>query len=240
MKNYLYLLITAFVGLALGCAEADRLMYEEDARVYLRNRYTVGGSDSVDYSFAFQPEGVNTYSMDLHFRIIGFPKEYDRPIKLAAVPGSSAQEGVHYSLDSLFIPANASDGIATLTFYRTPDLKTETVEAVLKIEENEHFKPGYPDVEFNQVERLSYKFMLTDRLSKPALWDGLWQNLFGDYSERKIVFLTQALPYSDWNTPVYFPQDQNQLIQKARIALFDYEKENGPMLDENGNRVVIP
>jgi hypothetical protein len=114
------------------------------------------------------------------------------------------------------------------------------VGAVLRIIENEYFKPGYQNLEYGRLDRLSYKFSLTDKLSKPEIWDSYWQSRFGDYSERKIVFLTQALPYSNWNSGGLFPQDSNQLIQKARIALYEYEKANGPMIDENGNRVIIP
>ena len=30
------------------------------------------------------------------------------------------------------------------------------------------------------------------------------------------------------------------MINKARIAIYEYEKINGPLIDEDGNRVVIP
>lgn len=240
MKKIIYIFLLGIFGFATSCKEDRPLMYEEDPRVYLLNRFTVGSNDSVNYSFAFQNDDVQTYSMNLYFRIIGYAKDYDRTIALEVEDGATAQENEHYTIEDLYIPANSSDGTAVLTFYRKPDLKQNTAEAVLRVVENEHFKPGYYNKEYGRLDRLSYKFILTDKLSKPSIWDTYWQNLFGDYSERKIVFLTQALPYSNWNSGGLFPQDSNQLIQKARIAIYEYEKVNGPMMDENGNRVVIP
>lgn len=240
MRRIIYIFLCGFVGLAMSCKEDVPLMYEEDSRVYFFKRSTSSLRDSIDYSFAFEEADVQTYSVNLRFRIIGFPKDYDRTIELKVEDGATAQEGKHYTIDDLYIPANSSDGTAVLTFYRTADLKEGPVEAVLHVVENEYFKPGYEDTDWGNLDRLTYKFTLIDMLSKPSLWDSLWQNLFGDYSERKIVFLTQALPYSSWNEGVWFPQDQNQMIQKARIALYEYEKANGPMTDENDNPVVIP
>lgn len=240
MKNIIYMLLVGVAAAFTSCNEDSLLMYEEDPRVYLLNRFTVGSNDSINYSFAFQPDEVQEHSMELYFRIIGFPKDYDRNISLALTEGSTAKEGVHFNIEDVFIPANSSDGTAILRFYRTADLKNSTVEAELQIVENEHFKPGYHNKDYGRLDRLKYKFTLTDKLSKPAIWDSYWHSRFGEYSDRKIVFLSQALPYSNWNSGGLFPQDSNQLIQKARIALYEYEKEFGPMIDENGNRVIIP
>lgn len=241
MKKILYVCFLLLSTYSLNsCKEDIPLMYQEDFRVYLMNRYTIGSNDSINYSFAFAGEEVKSYTMDLHLRIIGFPKDYDRSVKIQVESGSNAVEGTHFSIENLFIPANKSDAVAALTFHRTADMKEHPVEAVLRVVENEHFKPGYQDLENGRLDRLSYKFILTDKLSKPALWDGLWKNLFGDYSDRKILFLTEALSYSDWNVGVYFPQDQNQMKQNARLALYEFEQANGPMIDENNNQVVIP
>jgi hypothetical protein len=206
MKKIIHIFLFACVALVTSCKEDKPLMYEEDPRVYLLNRFTVGSNDSINYSFAFQGEEVQSYSMNLYFRIIGFPKDYDRSIAIAIDGDATAQEGVHYSIENLYIPANASDGMAVLTFYRQPDLKENTVGAVLRIIENEYFKPGYQNLEYGRLDRLSYKFSLTDKLSKPEIWDSYWQSRFGDYSERKIVFLTQALPYSNWNSGAISPR----------------------------------
>ncbi|MFA4980673.1 MAG: hypothetical protein WC589_24400, partial [Sphingobacterium sp.] len=67
-----------------------------------------------------------------------------------------------------------------------------------------------------------------------------WKNLFGDYSNTKILFLTQLLDYTNWNQGGLFPQDSNRMLAQARLGIYEYERANGPMFDENGNRVIIP
>ena len=242
MKRNVYLsCLLSLLTLQQSCKEDDKLMYVEEPRVYFFKHTTGAARDSVNYSFAFAANTVQSDTLDLRFRIMGFPKDYDRAIALQVQEGSTAHANYHYKIENLFIPAGSSDATASLILYRKAGLKDSTVYATFQIAANESFKPGYEDKDFGSaLDRVTYKFSLTDKLSKPNNWDTYWFSLFGDYSNTKILFLTQLLNYTNWNSGGLFPQDSNNMKQKARYGIYEYEQEHGPMYDENGNRVIIP
>ena len=242
MKKWTYIcfILVAFISL-YNCKEDEKLMYQEDARVYFLKNTTATASDSIVHSFAFDPSEVSSDTIPLNFRIIGFPKETDREIAIQVKEGSTAKRGYHFKIDKLFIPAGSSDGHAELIFFRREGLKDSIVKADILIQENENFKIGYEDMKgISTVNRVTLRFSITDLLQMPTNWPTLWQGMFGDYSDTKILFLTQQLQYTDWNAAFLFPQDRSNMINKARIAIYEYEKQNGPLIDENGNRVIIP
>src|SRR5690606_9500126 len=104
-----------------------------------------------------------------------------------------------------------------------PGLKDSIVRAEFRIAESADFKPGddIPNTP-TKLNKLSYNLTITDMLTKPAIWETSWANLFGSYSNTKLVYLTQWTAYRTWNSPVNFPQDQNFMIQQARLGLYDY------------------
>ncbi|WP_343321677.1 DUF4843 domain-containing protein [Sphingobacterium multivorum] len=226
----------------LGCKEDNKLMFDDsDPKVYIDKRYAGTRVDSVNYSFAFQSKDILTDTVQIPLRIIGLPRNIDRPVAIALTAGSTAKEGYHFKLEHAVIPANASDGLVDVIFFRRAGLKDSVVTAELKIIANADFKPGYNDKAVSAVlDRLTWRFTLTDKLEKPSIWDSYWKNLFGDYSNTKILFLTQLLDYTNWNQGGLFPQDSNRMLAQARLGIYEYEKANGPMFDENGNRVIIP
>lgn len=242
MKRIIYIgFLCSIIALCYSCKEDDKLMYEEDARVYFLKRNTSATVDSIDYSFALESDVIQADTVLLPFRIMGFPKNYDRAIKLQLLAGSTAKENYHFKIENLYIPANSSDGEAFLILYRKPGLKDSIVTGILQVVASEEFNPGYFDNGWGASrDRTTYKFTISDKLTKPAIWDTRWASMFGTYSDVKIRFLAQATGYRTWNVAVGLPQDQNQMLQKARLALYEYELANGPLLDENNQRVIIP
>lgn len=225
-----------------GCKEDDKLMFDDsDPKVSFDKRYSGSLVDSVNYSFAFQSKNILTDTIQIPLRIIGLPRNIDRQVAISLSVGSTAKEGYHFKLENAFIPANASDGVLDVIFFRRAGLQDSVLAGELKIVANGDFKPGYDDHGVSTVlDRLTWRFTLTDKLEKPSIWDSYWKNLFGDYSNTKILFLTGLLNYTNWNQGGLFPQDSNQMVAQARLGIYEYEKVNGPMLDENGNRVIIP
>jgi hypothetical protein len=244
MKRFL-----TFIGASLallfslqGCKEDNKLMFDDsDPKVSFDKRYSGNLVDSVNYSFAFQSTSILTDTIQIPLRIIGLPRNTDRQVAISLSESSTAKEGYHFKLENAFIPANASDGVLDVIFFRRAGLQDSMLTGELKIVANADFKPGYDDHGVSTVlDRLSWRFTLTDKLEKPSIWDSYWKNLFGDYSNTKILFLTELLNYANWNQGGLFPQDSNRMVAQARLGIYEYEKINGPMLDENGNRVIIP
>lgn len=225
-----------------GCKEDDKLMFDDsDPKVSFDKRYSGSLVDSVNYSFAFQSKNILTDTIQIPLRIIGLPRNIDRQVAISLSVSSTAKEGYHFKLENAFIPANASDGVLDVIFFRRAGLQDSVLAGELKIVANGDFKPGYDDHGVSTVlDRLTWRFTLTDKLEKPSIWDSYWKNLFGDYSNTKILFLTGLLNYTNWNQGGLFPQDSNRMVAQARLGIYEYEKVNGPMLDENGNRVIIP
>lgn len=239
MRSYIYyfLLLTAILA---ACGKDDRVMYKEDPRIYFSK--FVNNPDSVDYSFGVKPAELLTDTVYLTLRIMGTATDKDREIKLTIADSSKAKAGYHYNIGPLVMPANAYEVRVPVILYRKPGLKDSIVTVNFIIAESKDFKPGYsdkPNPLINVYDRLHYKISFNDQLLKPTVWDSRLAVNFGVYSTTKFKFMILTTGKTDWNGTIY-PGDQNFLIQTVKLSLYNYELANGPMLDENGVRVVFP
>lgn len=218
----LFLLVLAFAS----CTKNKELLFDEANLVYVEYQ------DSTDYTFATSPSSVVMDSILVSYRIIGTVSSKDRQIKLVPAAATTAKAGYHYKVGAAVIKANEFSGKVPIYVYRKPGLKDSSLVVVLRIAENEDFKPGFP-------KRLNFKFTLTDVLKKPSNWETTWISYFGSYSEVKFKFLITATGKTNWNSSP-LPQDSRYLSQKARNALLEYNQTYGPLIDENGQQVFFP
>lgn len=237
MKRRYIIILSAILGLA-ACSQDDRLMYEEDPRIYFSKFVT--NADSIDYSFAVKDASLMQDTVWLTLRIMGSTTDKDREIRLGVSDTSKAREGYHFSFGPLVVPASQFEARVPVVLYRKPGLKDSLLTIDLAVEESKDFKPGYNDKPGNAaIDRLHYKISVTDQLLKPARWDVSLAGSFGTYSQVKFRFMILETGKTDWNSTI-FPGDLQFLIQTVKYALYKYEEANGPMLDENGARVVFP
>lgn len=239
----LYSLI--LIWILAGCAKDERLLFEDEASVYFGLKIDgpnlSGPYDSLNYSFAFRTEEVLRDTFYLHCRITGLAVDRDRQINIIADEKGDAQAGYHYEILESVIPAGQYDNGIPIVVYRRPGLQDSVVTAHLRIVDSDDLRAGYNDVGAGPVYRDKYtrqefKLTITDRLVKPANWDSAWRPVFGEYSEVKIRFISNAADFTDW-TGVVFPQDKNFIVQTAYYALYEHEQANGDLIDENGNAV---
>ncbi|MCM5528934.1 DUF4843 domain-containing protein [Parasegetibacter sp. NRK P23] len=234
--------LLAVVVLAISCSKDERLMYEEDPRVYFYKsvRGSQSDADSIDFSFSALPDAEMTDTVYLWMRIMGSAVPKERVINIVADSGR-AVAGYHYKLGPLVMPANAYETRIPVYLYRRPGLKDSIVSVMFSVQESADFKPGFPDNPglSYRYDRLHYKVSITDRLVKPTNWESVWLGLFGAYSEVKFRFLIQATGKTSWNS-YPLPQDQRFLVQTAKLALLEYEALNGYLYDENNNIVFFP
>ena len=210
-----------------SCAKDKQLLFDEPAAIYVDS-----SPDSVEYSFATSPTSKITDSVLVRFRIIGKAEPRDREIKLVARAGSDAKAGYHYKIGKAVIKANEFAALVPIYLYRKAGLKDSTVLAMIDIQENADFKVGFP-------KRLRFKLTISDRLTKPTIWDSAWSPYFGTYSEVKFRFLLSVTGRTDWSS-FPFPADSRFLSQRARNALLEYNQANGALIDENGDEVFFP
>jgi hypothetical protein len=242
MQNNKLIIYAALLCSALmtACSKEDRLMYEQDARVYFSKYVT--NSDSVVYSFATGPEDIIVDTAWLNFRIMGDAVGHDREIKLKVLDSSTAVAGYHYAVQPLVLPANEFTATVPVLLYRRPGLKDSMVHVVFEIAESGDFKPGYndkPNPFAHKYDRLHYKISINDQLLKPGNWDNSLAPNFGTYSMTKFKFMIDVTGKTVWTGSIY-PGDLQYLIQTVKLALYNYEQANGPMYDENGEQVVFP
>jgi hypothetical protein len=222
----------------MACSQDERLMYQEDPRVYFSKFVT--NPDSTDYSFAVKEAGLMQDTVWVTMRIMGSAMGKDREIRLSVSDTSKAKQGYHFNFGPLVMPANAFETRIPVILYRKPGLKDSLLTIDLAVEGSADFKPGYNDLPPSAaLDRLHYKISVTDQLLKPARWDNSLASSFGTYSQVKFRFMIIETGKTNWNETI-FPGDMQFLIQTVKYALYKYEEANGPMLDENGVRVVFP
>ncbi|MCH5720108.1 DUF4843 domain-containing protein [Niabella hibiscisoli] len=232
LKRFIY---TVLLALSLtSCKEDQSLIYEQDARIYFREGVTA------DYSFTAEPASVVTDTLFIPLRIMGSAVDRDRIFNIIIDDSSTAKRGYHFQFGPLVIPANTYELSLPVYIYRKPGLKDSVVNAYLTIGESEDFKPGYIDKSnsINPYNKQHYRISLNDQLLKPSSWDTRWATYFGTYSRTKHQFINQTYGSAAWPA-VVFPQDINFVVQTMKLALYNYEQANGPLIDENGERVVF-
>lgn len=234
-----------------ACKKQDiREGSDAQAGIYFIYRSSLSGSDNVDslnYTFVGKSDSIKMDTIWLAVRASGKPADHDRAIDLAAAgAGTTAVEGVHYKLLHYAMPKDSFQTNLGIVLLRDPSLLDTSVVLNLRLKPSTDFPASMKDTLMDDgwyFVRNSLKIIFTDRLIKPSNWDTYLVTFFGSYSEVKFRFITGVLGRSSF--PNSGPDALNfptlQYYQNVvRNALVDYNAEHGPLIDENGNAVVIP
>ncbi|ASZ13854.1 DUF4843 domain-containing protein [Chitinophaga pendula] len=234
--------------LCMGSCVKDTPRFANEAGVYINKESMDSYKDSITYSFAVKPDTLQQDTIYLPIRITGLPTKNDRPIPMTIVKDStSATQAQHYELPVCLIKADSFIARFAIIVKRRPDLKDREVRLMLQVTPSQDFPLN--------ITRLAtganpyYLIRLNDKLTKPDKWEsaGSWlQTFFGNYSETKFKFIIQVTGRSNWpprgrdgaGAPIL--NDMHNYSSMVHEALRLYEAANGPMIDENGNRVVFP
>lgn len=243
-RIFIMLMLVTFV---MGCKEQEVPRFEDvDALAFYRN---AGGEvDSLSYSFATTGLGKQVDTIFLKMRVIGKVVDYDRPMKLRAANGSTARSGVDYKLNEFNIPRGVAVFLYPLIVYKTPEMKTQTLRLVLEAEQNDQFKGlaaeglvlGRVTAE-NTYSLRKMKIDIADKIIKPSFWNGTTDAYFGTYSNAKYIFMIGVYGTGDFRSTsqggTWTANAYNLATIKLRNELLKYEALNGPLMDENGNKV---
>lgn len=242
-STILYIIPGVLMLVAASCTKEDLIPYEQDPRIYfskvIRNSGKYG--DSINYTFGVKPLDLQVDTVILQLNIMGLATDADRTINLMVEDSSTAVKGYHYNFGPLVMPAGKYTTEIPVLIYKRPGMKDSTLLLYLAIGESKDFKPGYTDKTTTSSvrDRLHYKISMTDQLIKPSNWDNSLVSSFGAYSKVKYQFMITSTGKTEWDVTI-FPSEQNYLVQACKEALYNYEQQHGPLIDEAGNRVTFP
>ncbi len=226
MKNqvkYLFLLLSVLAA----CQDEDIMEFSsEDTTVYFQGGagYSMPADGSVIYaptyryidstviSFAGLASTERYKTAYLPVKTMGKTKDYPRPVKIIVdKEKSSAIEGVDFTvgLDTIAIPANASEFNVPVTLIRSDVLLEESKRIVFRLEENEYFKLLIPDYKasssWNAVAdtlcALKFTVVFNEQYTMPFYYETFGEEFFGPWSPKKFQVLNEVMGWTvrDWN-----------------------------------------
>ncbi|GGH06652.1 hypothetical protein GCM10011418_03470 [Sphingobacterium alkalisoli] len=208
-------------------------------------------ADSTIYSFANKLPDIASDTVYVKIRLQGPAADYSRSIQLQATSGTTAIDGVEYELPVYEFPAGATEARYPVVLLRGAALKEATKYLYVAIKPNDHFQKAAIGQEIGKTYSIeSYKIRFNDFLSEPSWWSTL-ESYLGEFSVVKLQFVYsvygndydfEGLYYPvDYYGTIYWTYDDevNNMPLRLRTALRKYEEDNGPLLDENGNRLTF-
>lgn len=228
-KPILYTALVAMTAL-FACQKSELLSYTNEPGVYFYQGPNITSIDSVGYNFILLPinEAVDTVYLPL--RIMGDPASTDREVAIQVVDSSTAKEGVHFTFGAKIVHAGKFTDSIPLYLKRTSEMTTSILKLFLQIVPSKDFQPGYATYQ-------DFKITITDQLIPPT-WSFTMSSTFGTYSTVKFRFMVSVLQRVSFTG--LFPSELASMASQVKLALAEYENTNGPLLDENGIRVVFP
>ncbi|TDQ72240.1 DUF4843 domain-containing protein [Sphingobacterium yanglingense] len=199
--------------------------------------------DSVSYSFKANVVPKTKDTVYIKMRLVGKLANYDREISVVADKGSTAVEGTHFILPKTFMQADSFEVRYPVVLLNSPDLVSKTVRLVLRVADSKDLIVGtVGQADYSTRNTAVFKINFSNNLIKPDYWDYIG-GYVGPYSNVRYQFMIDALGTSNFrpNTKGGLLTYPDFLNFKAVLgtALNEYEKKNGPLMDENNLRITF-
>lgn len=258
MKLKYILSVLALCLFALACKKEEISLYKSDLQgVYFQQGTATSYTDSTAFSFDAAPPATNDTIINVRIRTMGNVKDYPRTVKLSIEQeNTTAVKGTHYDLDlnSIVIPAGASQAFVPVKVHRTSDLLTNRFSIMLKLEANEYF-----DIPFTmqkntsvfssvgaQIKADRYKITVGEIYTEPFYWTNFGPQYFGPWTITKYKFVNSVLGWTseDWATAG--SSSSRVLLGRfgpgaiaVRNALQALADAGTPLMDENGSPMQL-
>ncbi len=250
MKKILLYILVSSGALALGSCTKELATYSGPNSVYFSMTVSTSDltkTDSSKITFAYAAASVKDTTFKLLVRTMGPLSDKDRAFRVRAVADrSSAKAGVHYEAlqETYIIPAKANSFLLPITFHRTANMLTDTVQLQLELLENENFNTKLADEIINtstkqKVSLIRYTIQVSDVLAKPKAW---WDYMLGNFSRRKIIFISELAgePLANFNDPSLLTIPKQTYLGKfTQKYLNDQAAAGNVIMDENGLPMVM-
>ncbi|RFS20684.1 DUF4843 domain-containing protein [Chitinophaga silvatica] len=232
MKSLIYILTTFLLLLHFSSCKQDKdlLMYQNDPGIYFYSRTNSRPGDSIIYNFILAPLEQIKDTVYLPLRIMGDPATYDRAVQLLVADSSTAKEGVDFTFGPKIVRAGHFTDSIQVYVLRKSEMQTQVKRLYVVIQQSKDFKPGYDDFR-------KFTVAITDQVLPPT-WTYSLNVTFGAFSMVKFRFMVTTLKRT--NYAGILPSEMAAMASKCKVALAEYEETNGPLLDENGIRIVFP
>lgn len=239
MKRLSYL----FILLCLtSCKDEPLSNYiGKDGIVFYYDR--VRKTDAITYSFQFNPTPVDVDTVWLDMRLVGKLSDSPRRITVKAAEHSTAKEGVHFRIvDDIMLPANQYLTKYPVVVLNAPGLDKEIVALHLDVSDNEDLEIGATgDLGKDGIQTTRFNIYITNQLIKPIHWEIRLKPFLGIYSKKKYEFVIATIGTHDLDGIYAFSYaDLINLKAIMKNALQRYERENGPLIDENNEIITFP
>ena len=244
MRYLLYLMI---ISTFFGCKKDDIDTYNGPEGIsFWKFYYETLDVDPLPFTFAYAVTPQAKDTVYLRMRVTGKVVDYPRTVLLKAVEGTTARAGVDYLLTEAVLPANAHEFEYPVIVLNSPEMLTKTFRLVLELAENKDFKVGatglvpgsvqHSALAYNETNFKQFKIDINNILVQPAYWN---DNYFGIFSAVKFKFMVQHTGLTDFSEESIGVDGMYNLPVKLQNVLEAYEAANGPLFDENGERVTF-
>lgn len=230
MNRIQYIWLLLLPAMFVACEKSELQSFSEEVMIYFFKPRNTPTPDSLTYSFAVRDAAVQFDTVKIPLRIIGMAAEEDRAVHYSVIADKSNAEPSSYALLPAVVKANEYATFLQVKVLRSPALKNQEMRLWLQLENSDDFKTGVDD-------QLKYLVKINDFLSMPASWPSMSSH-FGKYSNTKYDLIIKATGRFDY-TGVLFTEAEH-LKQTSVNYLIAYEEANGPLYDENGDRVFFP
>jgi hypothetical protein len=225
------LLATALLGLS-SCQEAEIPLYSGGNNIQFVKNLAV---DSTTVAFLLAP-GATELDSFLIVKTTGLGYPAETPYKISVDQQfTTAVEGTHFKLPTTTtFKAGAMRDTLPITFYRTAEMKTRSFRLVLRVEENEAFKPG-------QLQYQYKIFVVHDKIAQPDWWTtSVSTSYLGPYSDKKYQFFIDVTGIADM-TGASISELRVRALQ-LKYWLEEYKAGNNgiPMTEDNGDEMTVP
>lgn len=237
MSNYKYITMLLFFLSLMGCKKQETIYYQgEESVSFVLGKFE---SDSLSYTFAFDPVPKERDTIYLKMRIQGPAQDRPRRIVLKAVEGTTAVLNEDFIIPSFSVPAAAITVDYPIILINSEKMKTKSVRIVLDVAESEDFLPGGVGQEIGETFAVNtYKIWVSNKPDKPSYWDDV-AYYFGEFSAEKLRFMISTLGIADFSYEKIGAYGLYNYPVTLRNALAKYEDMNGPLIDEFGDPVTF-
>ncbi len=250
----LSIIFVSFLGFT-SCEKEGIETYQDTDNIYFSNAlYAPNGitepvRDSTGFSFSLDRPAITGRIFKIPIRVQGNLSDIDRKVKLTVDPSSTAIQGTHFTLpQEIYLHAGKQVDTVDVTFFRTPDMKTNQYTLVLNLEENEWFTTKMQSKVVNSITGKTMSFIrckitFDDKLTQPPGWYAAY---LGVFTAKKFFLMCELM---DLN-PEMFAQklgapgltvpDVTYYQNFMKRYLADQKKSGNTIYEEDGSEMFLP